>query len=344
MVIDSLDIAVQNGIVLGCGMSAHYTNADTHNKQHAPYFLLGGESSFFNGSQYVTFNGARILINGFDNALHHTNLKLKNEIDSQVATMPTETFNPTGGKKIVVVDTSWSGNYYHFMVDLMGKVGVLSKFIDPKECVFLFNTWQKFHREAFSFLGLETHWIAYDKIYQGDFIYPSLAGASGAIPRDSILFLRSMLLPKVTGNGVGDYVYLSRGGAKRKILNESAVISELQKVAPFVFINAEDYSFADQISIFKSAKIVVGSHGAGLVNSLFMQEGTAIVELLGPNYQAPMFRNLAYQANLIYKSIGYNSDLMSLGQSGHSWDSDYEFNIEPLFQSLYEVFQNLKGF
>jgi capsular polysaccharide biosynthesis protein len=243
----------------------------------------------------------------------------------------------------VVIDTSWSGNYYHFMVDLIGKVGVLSKFFDPRDCVFLFNTWQKLHREAFSFLGLKTHWIGYDKIYHGDFVYPSLAGASGAIPRESILFLRSLFYPKITSKGLGDFIYLSRGGAKRKILNETAVISELQKVAPFICINAEDYTFGEQISIFKSAKIVVGSHGAGLVNSVFMQEGTVMVELLGPNYQAPMFKNLANQANLVYKSIGHNSDLMSLGQTVESWDSDYEFNIDGLLQSVHEVFQKIKG-
>jgi hypothetical protein len=87
MVIDNLESAVNSGILLGYDISAHYTDVDTYDRQHAPYFLLGGESSFFIGSQYVTFNGARILINGFDNVLHHTNINLKNKIDEEVVSM-----------------------------------------------------------------------------------------------------------------------------------------------------------------------------------------------------------------------------------------------------------------
>jgi hypothetical protein len=231
------------------------------------------------------------------------------------------------------------------LVDLMGKLGVLSQFIDINKCVFLMNTWQKFHREAFEFLGLKTHWIGYDRIYQGNFLYPSLAGASGAIPRGTVLFLRSLFLNKtqLRSVNVGPYIYLSRGDAKRKILNEDSVFSELRKVAPFVFINAQDYTFAEQISIFNSAKFVIGSHGAGLINSIFMSEGSALIELLGPNYQAPMFKNMAHQSNLLYDSCGFDLNLMSIGQSVQDWDADYEFNIDGLLESVSVVYNNLKG-
>lgn len=73
-------------------------------------------------------------------------------------------------------------------------------------------------------------------------------------------------------------IYISRSKAiNRKVLNEDQVIS-LLKEYDFEVINFEDLNIEDQIKLAHSTSILIGLHGAGLTNSIFMQEGAAVLE------------------------------------------------------------------
>jgi capsular polysaccharide biosynthesis protein len=50
---------------------------------------------------------------------------------------------------------------------------------------------------------------------------------------------------------------------------------------PLTFHNVtlEELDFAEQVRLFASAVLVVGQHGAGLGNSLWMQPGSTVIEL-----------------------------------------------------------------
>jgi capsular polysaccharide biosynthesis protein len=81
---------------------------------------------------------------------------------------------------------------------------------------------------------------------------------------------------------------VSRSNAsRRKIINESQV-EEYVKKAGFTVVHFEDYSFSQQISIMHHCRFLIGLHGAGLVNMIFMNAGGRILELRkfdsGENY------------------------------------------------------------
>lgn len=74
-------------------------------------------------------------------------------------------------------------------------------------------------------------------------------------------------------------IYISRKYAnKRRVINEDDVI-EFMISRGFKIIYAEKLSFVDQVLLFKDAEILVGLHGAGLVNMLFMTKDSYLIEL-----------------------------------------------------------------
>lgn len=75
-------------------------------------------------------------------------------------------------------------------------------------------------------------------------------------------------------------IYVSRAGAdERRVLNEDAVVDALRAFG-FESYRLEELSFSDQATMFADAEVVVGPHGAGLVNAIFGTDLT-VVELFG---------------------------------------------------------------
>ena len=98
-------------------------------------------------------------------------------------------------------------------------------------------------------------------------------------------------------------VYLSRKRApKRRILNEERIEHILAR-AGFECIAAEDYTILEQISLFASTKILIGPHGAGLGNMVFMSPGAHVVEFMPDDYTFPFFQNLAAICGIGYSSL-----------------------------------------
>lgn len=74
-------------------------------------------------------------------------------------------------------------------------------------------------------------------------------------------------------------IYISRQKARfRKVLNEQKLTPLLRDYG-FDIINGEDFSLRDQADLFSSAGTVMGIHGAGLTNAMFMHPGSNLVEL-----------------------------------------------------------------
>lgn len=89
----------------------------------------------------------------------------------------------------------------------------------------------------------------------------------------------------------------------RSIRNSEEIYQELRKFN-FNFINFSDYSFEQQISLCKNANVIMGAHGANLVNLIFMKENTSLIKLTPHNYSLP--KTDEYKELCRIKSIKYN--------------------------------------
>ena len=83
----------------------------------------------------------------------------------------------------------------------------------------------------------------------------------------------------VGGKAVGEgKLYVSRMAmARRKVLNDNELIALLRRYG-FDIFTGEGVTLREQIELFSRCKTVIGIHGAGLANCLFMHPGT-VVEL-----------------------------------------------------------------
>lgn len=98
-------------------------------------------------------------------------------------------------------------------------------------------------------------------------------------------------------------IYISRALAlRRHIENESAVIAALTDRG-FTCVQLERLSLAEQIALFRTVKVVVAPHGAGLANLVFSRPGTRVIECFGHHYVNSCFAQLAEACELDYISI-----------------------------------------
>lgn len=128
----------------------------------------------------------------------------------------------------------------------------------------------------------------------------------------SLRWIRAeMMRAAIPDGATPPYVYIRRLG-RRRIMNEDEV-SAFMESRGIVPVDTEAMPIVNQIQLFKQARLIVGSHGAGLTNVLF-SDRAEVVELFGP------WKSLCFAAIAQGFGHGYAGvDLMpSVGfQSGH---------------------------
>ena len=75
-------------------------------------------------------------------------------------------------------------------------------------------------------------------------------------------------------------VYISREGSRGRFVINEAEVRALLSDRGFEIVRAETLGFRGQVELLHSTKTLVSIHGAGLTNAMFMQPGSAMVELL----------------------------------------------------------------
>ncbi|MEB0263193.1 MULTISPECIES: glycosyltransferase 61 family protein [unclassified Mucilaginibacter] len=94
------------------------------------------------------------------------------------------------------------------------------------------------------------------------------------------LFYKEYAAKHVPDINLGDKVYLSRRKAgRKKVINEDDVESLLQEYG-FRTVYNEDFSFLEQVAVYRNVNYLVSIHGSGLTNMLFMPEGSSILEIM----------------------------------------------------------------
>lgn len=83
----------------------------------------------------------------------------------------------------------------------------------------------------------------------------------------------------------------------RIITNESD-LWEILTPYGFIQVELETLSVADQAQLFSSAEVIVGAHGAGLVNLTFCRPGTKVIEIFSPTYITPLYWAISSFGNL----------------------------------------------
>lgn len=111
-------------------------------------------------------------------------------------------------------------------------------------------------------------------------------------PKD-IEILRSRIIPLARRGESPRVIYVSRVSSSRSFSNEGELVQRLRGLGGVEVVELEKFSFLDQVGLFANASMVLGAHGAGLTNQIWMPSGSEVVELADRDYLNPVFETLA---------------------------------------------------
>lgn len=192
-----------------------------------------------------------------------------------------------------------SDTYYHWMLDVLPRVELLSKYKGPGIDAYVCNLdWKcSFQWDTLTRLGVTSSKII--ETYPGfhlqarNLIAPSSVGYTGHAPAWACQFLRSRFL---YADGTSrparmERIYLSRQKARwRKVENEEEVIGLLRRYGFEILTDELDrMSVSEQAALFHAAEFIVGPHGSGLTNVLFCHPDAKVLEFHSPNYVNPLY-------------------------------------------------------
>lgn len=235
--------------------------------------------------------------------------------------------------KGIWITDNWSTGYFHWLTDAIPRLIISEKIID-KHLVLLPREYKKIHfiKQSLDMLDIEVDFFDSKKrLHIKELLIPSHTAPSGSYNKKVINDVRNRFSSK---NEIIPYkkIYISRQKAKkRKIVNESELIS-LLKSYNFEIHFFEDYNFYDQVKLMQQTTHLIGLHGAGLTNMLFMNKKSKILEL----------RNNGDSHNNCYFSLA--SDLeheyyytLNEGNSKDTNAVDINVNLEKLIETIEKV-------
>ncbi|MCX5679731.1 MAG: glycosyltransferase 61 family protein [Candidatus Omnitrophica bacterium] len=215
-------------------------------------------------------------------------------------------------KTVFTMLTGGGGNrfYYHWLYDVLPRLHLLKKsgLYDKVDLFLVPRHDLKFQRDTLEMLGITSDKVIDSSAYkhiQADLLIVSSHPNPWppATPRWVYDYLRDSFISKAllkTKTGSHDYIYISRLDAtNRKIINEDSII-DLMKEYGFEIFSLGNMSFADQVALFSSAKVVAGGHGAGLCNIVFCTKGARVVEFFSEGYVNNVFYDMCQSLELEY--------------------------------------------
>jgi hypothetical protein len=221
-------------------------------------------------------------------------------------------------------------SYFHWFCDVLPVVEAVRQLegATGKRVRFLVNRpMQSWQRDTLALLGVgESDVICWDGTSVS---VPQLVVASvrtdgwTCLPSISALrWLRAqMMRAPLPDAPTPPLIYIQRRG-RRRIRNEDQVTAFMASRG-IVAVDLDRMSIVEQIGCFRHARLVVGSHGAGLTNLIF-SERAQIVELFGP------WKSLCYAAIAAGLGHGYAGvDLMpAVGFQNGAEGRDADFDVD----------------
>lgn len=177
-----------------------------------------------------------------------------------------------------------SSAYFHWITDALPKLIAAENLVGSRK-VILPDTYKTYPFIEASLKQLNYTSFYYDqkkRLRVGSLLMIGSTAPTGNYNNYLINKLRTKFLNR-TLNKPFRKVFISRQKAvQRKIINELE-IQELLITYGYEIHNFEDYTLQTQINIMSETKFMIGLHGAGLTNMLFMQPKGKILELRNQN-------------------------------------------------------------
>lgn len=233
-------------------------------------------------------------------------------------------------QQAIWITDEWSGEYFHWLTDALPRYLIALDYCKNSPILLPQHVLKK-QFIVDSLEHLNATYVAYDARHPytiKQLIVPQHTAPTGNYHP---LIIRELAekLRRSTGVTASRKVYVSRKKAgKRFIQNEEEVTATL---ASFGYETHcfEDYSLADQIELLGETRVLIGVHGAGLTNMLFMPPNSIVCEIRN---QGDAHNNCFFSlANALQHSYFY---LTAAGTSPHTYDANLWVDVSRLKEQL----------
>lgn len=208
-------------------------------------------------------------------------------------------------------------NYAHWLTDNLIYLYVYVTKMKPLGIkIVLPDSLLGFAKETVEIMGIEAadiivagdEVLAFDDLHFLDTIY---FGEIPQIFKEAVQHLKANGLKGQPTPTVDKSVYISRRDAVSRPLINNAELEAGLVQSGFDIVATGELTLRAQISLFANAKIVVGQHGAGLINAIFCEPGSVLIEIF-PEYM--LQAHFWTAASLVGARYGF--------VSGTSFDAD----------------------
>lgn len=184
-------------------------------------------------------------------------------------------------KKYLLCFDEWSSGYFHWICDAVQRMYLVKEQLQDSILLLPEEFKREYHLSLIQYFGAnEIFWLPKKSFaIVKNLVFPHHLALTGNYNPDILQKFSSEIKTKKLKTERAEKIYVSRARRpKRNIVNEEEVEKVLSDFG-FRTVFFEDYLFLEQVNIANKAKYLIGAHGAGLTNMLFMNPGSKVLEL-----------------------------------------------------------------
>lgn len=197
-----------------------------------------------------------------------------------------------------------STNYAHWLLDALPRLNLLEKFPSETQIIVPKNL-ASFQKDSLEILGLLERCRPTDEkhLLIDEYFYSSPPSMVVCWSPYSIDFLRSRLLPFGTTerSPLPRRFYLKRRGFRN--ISNAGELESFFTSRGWSVIDAECFTFSEQIALFAQAEAICAIHGAGLANLAWCSPGCKVFEIFSSSYLSGCYEWMAEYCQLPYGFI-----------------------------------------
>jgi len=258
----------------------------------------------------VYFTGDKLLVR----AQGGKTVKRYGVSDDEFNALPWREHRKLHGTAMLLGDSMGAHCYYHWMLDLLPKLGMLEKAGIKLSTIdhFLVREMNgSFHKQTLERLGIDAGRIVetkHDNYLECERL--TMVKFDNGINLKMNRFIPNWikhLYPPTYPIGERIKLYISRPpGVRRGVANEPQILPILRS-AGFVIESMEGMSVIEQAQLLARTDVLISPHGGALTNMVFCKPGIKVVELFG-RHVYPFYYGLAQMCGHEYHAIVENAE------------------------------------
>jgi hypothetical protein len=208
-------------------------------------------------------------------------------------------------KSCISIRYYWQ-NYYHFLTDTLAQVYLANEHIPMDVPILVPHVFGKL-KYVEQFMRLSNFLSGRKIIVQQPDEYYEVAElyvCKGTFYSDAIIKVVESFGKPVGQKAGGRKLFLTRAPHRGRNISNIAEIEQVVSSFGFEIVDPDNNNLAEQVALFADAAMIIGIHGAGLVNIIFRNGGPLkVLEIFPANTKPAHYRNLSIKFKYDYDSI-----------------------------------------